>query len=692
MTTKLTLTPAELTINEFGTPESKEYGDVYFSNTHGIDETHYVFLGGNDIHQRWLDCSSETFCIAETGFGTGLNFFVVAQQFLTFRDNNPHHVLKHLQFISTEKHPIDKQDAQTILSQWPEFTHLVPLWFAQYPIPIQGVHRCHFGIEVTLDLHYADASEAFENLHTGELGVVDAWFLDGFAPSKNASMWQESLFNAMARVSKAQATFATFTAAGFVKRGLIEAGFTVNKRKGFRHKRDMLKGKFETRTQLSANQRFPNKHSAPYFHRHSACEPNKLDNAVITVVGNGLAGALVAYKLTQLGERVDLVWQSETPADGASAAPIGGFYPQLNAQNNHASQIQLHSFLYACSFYETLAKQAKFDHQWCGALQLAFNDKAHERLVKMQDGQFWPHQVAHKLSAAQASNVANIQIPYDALYMPKAGWISAASLVEKCIEVALESGLLTLTNQTTLHAFTPAANQQVELQLFDQKNQQHYTKTASSLVIATGFGSQALLKDIVELRTTRGQIELIKSTPTFAKLKTLLCHKGYFTPAHNGQHALGSTYIKEDADTQVRASETEQNFAMHIKSMEKADWVNELGELNQSSDQSRNSARAAVRCSSPDHLPVVGALPSPLQNAELSDLYKALPVHNYPVPSVLPNVFVLTALGSRGLTTAPLMAEILVSQLLGRPLPMHNELINTLSPNRFLVRDLIRRQ
>jgi tRNA 5-methylaminomethyl-2-thiouridine biosynthesis bifunctional protein len=201
-----------------------------------------------------------------------------------------------------------------------------------------------------------------------------------------------------------------------------------------------------------------------------------------------------------------------------------------------------------------------------------------------------------------------------------------------------------------------------------------------------------LLKDIVELRTTRGQIELIKSTPTFAKLKTLLCHKGYFTPAHNGQHALGSTYIKEDADTQVRASETEQNFAMHIKSMEKADWVNELGELNQSSDQSRNSARAAVRCSSPDHLPVVGALPSPLQNAELSDLYKALPVHNYPVPSVLPNVFVLTALGSRGLTTAPLMAEILVSQLLGRPLPMHNELINTLSPNRFLVRDLIRRQ
>ncbi|MEI8647589.1 hypothetical protein P4S73_05960 [Paraglaciecola sp. Hal342] len=56
------------------------------------------------------------------------------------------------------------------------------------------------------------------------------------------------------------------------------------------------------------------------------------------------------------------------------------------------------------------------------------------------------------------------------------------------------------------------------------------------------------------------------------------------------------------------------------------------------------------------------------------------------------NLYLLTGLGSRGLTTAPLMAELLASQISGQPLPMANNLLNTLNPNRFLIRQLIRRE
>jgi tRNA 5-methylaminomethyl-2-thiouridine biosynthesis bifunctional protein len=130
------------------------------------------------------------------------------------------------------------------------------------------------------------------------------------------------------------------------------------------------------------------------------------------------------------------------------------------------------------------------------------------------------------------------------------------------------------------------------------------------------------------------------------------------------------------------------NLAMHQKAMHAAKWSDALT-LNQQT----SPGRAALRCSLPDHLPAVGALPNfDLQQDELNELYKAKPDSYYPIPSVKKNVFMLTALGSRGLTTAPLAAEVLVNQMMGEPLPMENTLLNVLNPNRFLIRDLIRRR
>jgi tRNA 5-methylaminomethyl-2-thiouridine biosynthesis bifunctional protein len=688
------LSPAKLSINQFGTPESLQYGDVYYSNDHGIKETEYVFIEGNALLTKWENAEQASFCIAETGFGTGLNFFVVANAFQKFRQNNPGHQLRHLHFISTEKHPIDKQDVASILASWPQFERHTNSWLAQYPLAIPGVHRREIDNNVTLDLYYGDASDAFNHLAIRPEGIVDAWFLDGFAPSKNKSMWHPQLFCAMARVSKQNATLATFTAAGFVKRGLIEAGFTMSKRKGFGHKRDMLIGYLPSREHIEPQVRMPNKYSAPYFVRN--CRQSETQTKTVTIIGNGLAGAILAYKLCKQGYAVKLLWEGDAPADGASGAPIGGFYPQLNAQNNTASQVQLHSFLYASTFYKSLLQEHRFEHAWCGALQLGFNENTQTRLLKMQEGQFWPKEVASIVNSAQATEIANIDIPYSALFIPEAGWISPNSLVCSCLQAAKDTGLLTMQSNTKLRGFKSIPNnngQQIELRLQQMNSPdiveaKRTTEHAETLIIAAGYGSQQLLKESLPLRTTRGQIELVQSCEPFSKLSTLLCHKGYFTPEVNGIHALGSTYIKEDFDTQVRASETRQNFELHEKSMAQATWLKEL----KSMQNIYSNSRASIRCASPDHLPVVGALHSQSQYSEFKDLYKAFPVHKYPMGTDIEGVYILTGLGSRGLTTAPLMAELLISQIQGRALPVRNELANALNPNRFLVRELIRRQ
>ena len=366
--------PADIFFNLENIPTSRDFDDVYFSNANGVEETDYVFIEGNDLPSRWTTHGKTHFCIGETGFGTGLNFFRTIQQFQLFRQNNPAHVLTTLIFVSTEKHPLTKADASSLYQHWrseqflitnEDANCLVQQWIDQYPIAVEGIHRRHFVFEeqqceVTLDLHYGDAIASFAQIQQTKNGVVDAWFLDGFAPSKNDSMWTSALYKSMAKLSKTGSTFATFTAAGSVKRGLIAAGFDVKKRKGFGKKREMLVGLFANDLdkepvsnindpgQYSALNNSRNKidvNQAPYFVRSNA---NSSEN--ITIVGSGLAGALVALKLTQQGKKVNLLWQGNIPADGASGNPVGGFYPQLNAQNNQASQIQLHSFLYAYEF------------------------------------------------------------------------------------------------------------------------------------------------------------------------------------------------------------------------------------------------------------------------------------------------------------------------------------------------------
>lgn len=666
---------AKVHFNEQGTPVADDFDDVYFSNDSGIDETMHVFMAANRLPARWLTHQHSHFVIAETGFGTGLNCLVAMQAFAEFRKNNPNHPLKRLYIISTEKFPLQKEDLQAALAHFKAVAKPADALLAQYPCALSGCHRLQLNsFDTTLDIWMGDIHASLPQWHAPLHGLVDAWFLDGFAPSKNPDMWTDALFEQMARLSKKETTFATFTAAGIVKRGLQDAGFDIQKVKGFGRKREMLAGHYAGCKQQDAS-RFPR--DWPYARFEAA--PLTTDSHV-AVVGGGLAGAASALALVSRGIRVTLITRAGILADGASGNPQGGFYPQLHATPSPASQIQAHSFLYARRAYQQLAAHYAYPHQWCGVLQMDFTDEVAARHQKLTDNQYWPAALIQKIDARQASEIAGIPLTCGGIFTAEGGWLSPPDLVEAMIKQAKDSTLLTV--------LTDHAVSQIESADAVTLHIEHLEAPLSfdHVVLATGADSvSSLLSDVLPLRPVRGQVEAMPADGTTpGKLQTVLCHKGYLTPQTDGRQALGSTYVKGDMNTEVRANETQQNIETHKKALNSQSWVEDI--------QTDGVARAAIRLGLPDHQVVCGSLPATLeQQPAWRELAKGKRLSTMPRPPAH-RIHVLTGLGSRGLTTAPLMADVLASQLCHHPLPLPEALLQAISPQRFIIRNAIRNQ
>jgi tRNA 5-methylaminomethyl-2-thiouridine biosynthesis bifunctional protein len=219
-----------------GQPYSTIFQDVYYSSDNGLLETEYVFLQGNKLTPRWQQLTTPTFTIIETGFGTGLNFLCAAQLWLSHAPKNAT-----LHFISTEKYPLSLQEITSALQFWPTLNDFSEQLLTQYTALINSGESIQlFDNRVQLTLLIGDATDSLTKIKN----PVNAWFLDGFSPAKNPEMWQPALFTQMARLSRHNTTFATFTSAGMVKRGLKIAGFHVSKQAGFGKKREMLTGDF----------------------------------------------------------------------------------------------------------------------------------------------------------------------------------------------------------------------------------------------------------------------------------------------------------------------------------------------------------------------------------------------------------------------------------------------------------------
>ena len=99
-------------------PRSVRFGDLYFSDLDGLDETKYVFLDGNKLPEIWR--CTDRFIIAETGFGTGLNFFATWQ--LWRETSTPN---SNLIYYSIEKYPLTISQIAKSISRWPDLKPLL---------------------------------------------------------------------------------------------------------------------------------------------------------------------------------------------------------------------------------------------------------------------------------------------------------------------------------------------------------------------------------------------------------------------------------------------------------------------------------------------------------------------------------------------------------------------------------------
>ncbi len=566
-----------------------------------------------------------------------------------------------LHFISVEKYPLTQADLRKALAAWPELAPLSQPLIDQWPLPVSGCHRLLFADgRIRLDLWFGDIKEMLPQVPHPATGLVDAWYLDGFSPAKNPEMWTQDLFDDLARLARPDATLSTFTCAGFVRRGLIAAGFAMKKVKGHGSKREMLAGVREGKV--------PQQSIAPWYARPAGREGEVL------IIGGGIASAMTALSLVERGRHVTLLCENGEPASGASGNRQGALYPLLNGEHDALSRFYSLAFGFARNRLLALAKHHPVAFSLCGVTQLGYDDKSAAKLAKMSQGPF-PPELMHPLSAAEVEQVVGLPCDADGVSYPLGGWLCPADLTRAAIREAQASGRLEVVFNA---AVTRIAEEADGWHLESRDGRQW---RAPNLVVAAGHQLPALLPFAeLPLYPVRGQVSHVPTTAGLSQLKSVLCYDGYLTPAHNGAHCIGASYGRNQTDLAYRTDEQEQNRARLQACVPQQRWPAEV-------DVSGAQARVGVRCASRDHLPVAGPVArlAALADHDVhapADQQSALPLHA--------GLYVLGALGSRGLCSAPLCGELVASEICGDPLPLAADLLEALHPARYWVRRLRR--
>lgn len=532
------------------------------------------------------------FTVAELGFGTGLN---IAALLDLWRREGPAEGRLHI--FSVEGFPLTRDEAARALSAWPEIAEAAEALLAAWPAPTPGLHRLDLpGFNATLDLAVGEVEDALAQWS----GAADAWFLDGFAPSTNPGMWSEAVMDLIAARSAPGARVATFTVAGAVRRGLTERGFAVEKRPGHGRKRERLEA------------RLPGGVTDPA----PPC---------VAVIGAGVAGAAAARAFVALGLRPTVI-EAEGPGAGASGFAAALVTPRLDAGDRgiaalYASALERAARLYAVTPGAVLSQ---------GVLQLEQAPRDAGRHAKVAAQNLWPEQAMVPLDAAACAARLGEPVQTGGLWMRDAmavqpaavldAWLAGADRIAAVvagIEPGGEGGWrIVAADGTTL----------IE---------------ADIVVLAAGWGCAALAPDAA-LAPVAGQAEVVEGVDGGP-----VAWGGYAVPTDAGL-LFGATHdrgVTHPAPSEEAALRNQAAVAARLPGL--AARIEAAGPPR---------SRVAVRATTPDRLPLAGALAEGL--------------------------YILGGLGSRGFCAAPLLAEHVAALATGAPSPLARDLAIRVMPSR----------
>lgn len=641
------IVPARIEWQADGMPFAPAFGDVYHARAGAFAQAREVFLAGNGLPARWR--GRARFVVLETGFGLGNNFLATWAEWQADAQR-----CEHLVFVSVEKHPPTAADMARAHAASPA-PGLAAQLVAAWPPAAPGLHTLEFEAgRVTLLLALGDLVDWLPELQL----EADAVYLDGFAPARNAPMWDAHALRALARLAAPGATAATWSAARAVRDALAGAGFAAQRVPGFAGKREMT----VATTHADATAR---RHGAPAGRR---AQPAARE---VVVVGAGLAGAAAAWALSRRGLRVTVLEAADQPATAGSGNPGGLFHGVVHAHDGAHAQLLRAAALRATQVYRPLVEAGVVPGAVNGLLRGAAGpgEAALAALAATV-----PPGYAHVLARDAASALAGCLLAGPAWLYPGGGWLSPGALARHW----LGGPGVTLRTGVAVRSLRPVGPRWQAVGDGDA-----VLAEADAVVLAAAGATPALLAPHSDApawpwRRTRGQVTVVADPAAAGLPRPALpvASGGYMlslSAALGGGLLCGATSQAGDDDPAVRDADHRANLAQ-VAALTGVDLAVPEGLFEA-------TGRVGWRLGTDDRLPVLGGVPLPA--GALQGLPRlAQPRH---VPRV-PGLYMLAGLGSRGITWAPLLGEVLAAGVTGAPLPLAGSLLDAVDAARFVAR------
>ncbi len=527
---------------------SKLYNDIYFDKLNGPKETEHVYLNTNNLTKKFKN--KQKFVIAEIGFGTGLNFLLTWKLWKENRKTNGS-----LTYISFENAPLYKSDIERVYKKFKKLDQYSTFLLKNIPERCKSTHRIYIKADnINLILIYDDITSLINYNFK-----ADTWFLDGFSPKRNPLVWTDKLFKQIYNFTNLGGSLSTFSVAGNIRRGLLNAGFKVSKVSGYGKKKEIS----------YAIKKVPISIKQYKF----SCEKNI---GPVAIIGSGISGASIAYALRIRNIECFIIDKSHKIGNGASGNKLALQMPKLTLDNSPYGLVSLEAFLFSRKIAKSLNAIPRSD----GLVLIPSRDRDIIKFKKLLENN-WPLDLLNnnyeKLNFLKLINH---------IYMKSSGIVDNGRFIQNLLKNVEFISKFDVKKITSKNGFN------IIIDKFGNRLK------AKTVIWANGF-EMTNLSENLPINPISGQVTYIKANELSSNLKINFSYGHHFSQAFKGYHQIGASFNR-NANTCFREIDRNTNINSIPEFLRKNIFYN----INESGH------RVSVRASTKDRMPFFGDLNS----------------------------------------------------------------------------------